>query len=84
MNDPDGVPGVPPLEGSALRLVRFARHWGMVDVFVLAVLVALVKLGHLANVEAGIALWSCGALMLVMATIEASFGSRELWSRPAA
>lgn len=73
-----------PRSGAALRLVRFARHWGMVDVFVLAALVAVVKLGHLANVATGIALWACGALMLVMATIEASFGSRELWSGPAA
>lgn len=73
-----------PAAGPVLRLLRFGRHWGMVDVFFLGVLVALVKLGHLANVSTGVALWSFAALMVVMATIDANFGSRDLWSRPAA
>jgi paraquat-inducible protein A len=54
---------------------------GTVEVFVLGSLVALVKLGHVASVEPGIALGSYGALMLVMAAIEASFEPRELWAR---
>jgi paraquat-inducible protein A len=73
-----------PAAGTALRLARFGRQWGMVDVFFLGVLVALVKLGHLANVHTGVALWSFAGLMVVMAAIEANFGSRDLWSRPAA
>lgn len=73
-----------PFAGPVLRLVRFGRHWGMVDVFFLGVLVALVKLEHLANVEAGAALWTFAALMVVTAAIEATFGSRDLWSQPAA
>ncbi len=55
----------------------------MVEVFVLGSLVSFVKLGHLANVEAGIALWSFAALMLVMAAIEANFDPRDLWERVA-
>lgn len=68
----------------ALRLLRFARHWGMVDVFMLGVLVAMVKLDYLANVETGPALWAFAALMMVMALIEATFGSHRLWSCPPA
>jgi len=66
---------------AVFRLLQFASRWGTVEVFVLGSLVALVKLGHVASVEPGIALGSYGALMLVMAAIEASFEPRELWAR---
>ena len=67
--------------GTVFRLLQFASRWGTVEVFVLGALVSLVKLGHVADVEPGVALGSYGALMLVMAAIEASFDPRELWSR---
>jgi paraquat-inducible protein A len=73
----------PPRFGAVFRLFQFAQRWGMVEVFVLGSLVSFVKLGHLANVEAGIALWSFAALMLVMAAIEANFDPRDLWERVA-
>jgi paraquat-inducible protein A len=72
-----------PQFGTVFGLLQFAQRWGMVEVFVLGALVSFVKLGHLANVEAGIALWSFAALMLVMAAIEANFDPRDLWSRVA-
>jgi len=71
----------PPGFAEVFRLVQFASRWGAVEVFVLGALVSLVKLGHLADVEPGVALASYGALMLVMASIEASFDPRELWAR---
>jgi paraquat-inducible protein A len=70
-----------PYFGAVFRLVQFATHWAMVDVFVLAVVVALVRLTAFANVEAGIGLWSFAALMLVMAAINANFDPRDAWSR---
>src|SRR5881394_161288 len=70
--------------GAAFRLFRFAAHWGMVDVLVLGALIAYVKLDHLANVEAGVGLWSLAALMLVTASIKTHFDPRELWSRASA
>jgi paraquat-inducible protein A len=72
-----------PHFGAVFRALQFAQRWGMVEVFVLGALVSFVKLGHLANVEAGIALWSFAALMLVMAAIEANFDPRDLWERVA-
>jgi paraquat-inducible protein A len=71
----------PPCFGAAFRGLQFAARWGMVEVFVLGSIVSFVKLGHLANVEAGIALWSFAALMLVMASIEANFDPRDLWTQ---
>ena len=72
-----------PQFGAVFQALQFAQRWGMVEVFVLGALVSLVKLGHLANVEPGIALWSFAALMLVMAAIEANFDPRDLWQRVA-
>jgi len=72
-----------PYFGAVFQWLQFASRWGMVEVFVLGALVSLVKLGHLANVEPGIALWSFAALMLVMAAIEANFDPRDLWERVA-
>jgi len=66
------------------RILQTVRPWGMVEVFMLGVLVSLVKLAHLAGVVAGIALWSFAALMLVMAGISAVFDPRGLWARAAA
>ena len=68
-----------PHFGAMVRLLQFANRWGMVEVFVLGALVAYVKLGHLASVQAGVALWSFAALMLVMAAIEANLDPRDLW-----
>jgi paraquat-inducible protein A len=70
---------VPPHFSIVFRMLQAVRPWGMVEVFMLGVLVSLVKLAHLAGVVPGIALWSFGALMLVMAAISAVFDPRTLW-----
>jgi paraquat-inducible protein A len=71
---------VRPLYGLGVPHVR-SQAVGMVEVFMLGVLVSLVKLAHLAGVVAGVALWSFAALMLVMAGISAVFDARGLWAR---
>jgi paraquat-inducible protein A len=53
----------------------------MTEVLILGLLVALVKLAHIASVVPGIALWSFGALMLSLAAASAAFDAHELWSR---
>ena len=70
---------LPPHFPLVFRALQAVRPWGMVEVFMLGVLVSLVKLAHLAGVVPGIALWSFGALMLVMAAISAVFDPRALW-----
>jgi paraquat-inducible protein A len=72
---------VPAHFGLVFRMLQSVRPWGMVEVFMLGVLVSLVKLAHLAGVVAGVALWSFAALMLVMAGISAVFDARGLWAR---
>jgi paraquat-inducible protein A len=63
------------------RVMHAARPWGMTEVLILGLLVALVKLAHIASVVPGIALWSFGALMLVLAGASAAFDARQFWAR---
>lgn len=70
-------PGLAPL----MRLTQMLRPWGMVEVFLLGVLVSLVKLSHLATVVPGIALWSFAALMVSIAAAAASFDADAVWER---
>jgi paraquat-inducible protein A len=69
-----------PRVGPVLRLLQAVRPWCMVEVFMLGVLVALVKLAHVASAVPGVALWSLGALMLLLAAVAASFDPRTLWA----
>jgi paraquat-inducible protein A len=63
------------------RLLRLARPWGMTEVLILGMLVALVKLAHIASVVPGTALWTFGALMLLLAAASAAFDPHEVWAR---
>ncbi|WP_084084571.1 MULTISPECIES: paraquat-inducible protein A [Cupriavidus] len=63
------------------RIVRGicqTRPWGMIEVFMIGVLVTLVKLSSMAEVLPGVALWSFGALVVVLAAL-LSFDPRDLW-----
>jgi paraquat-inducible protein A len=63
------------------RTLNAARPWGMLEVFMLGILVSLVKLGHLASIVPGIALWAFVALVPLMAAIAATFDRREFWAQ---
>lgn len=57
------------------------RAWRMIEVFVIGVLVALVKLEHLAQIIPGVALYSFGGLMLLLTAASSAFDRRALWAR---
>ncbi|MEM5460753.1 paraquat-inducible protein A [Paraburkholderia phytofirmans] len=63
------------------RVLHLARPWGMTEVLILGMLVALVKLAHIASVVPGVALWTFGALMLILAAASAAFDPHDLWQR---
>ena len=65
---------------SILRILQSVRPWSMTQVFILGVLVALVKLTHLAHVVPGIALWAFGGLILSLTAAVANFNTHELWN----
>jgi paraquat-inducible protein A len=66
---------------AVFRSLRVAQEWGMTEVLILGLLVALVKLAHIASVVTGPALWSFGVLMLLLAAAASAFDVRDLWSR---
>ncbi|HTP60643.1 MAG TPA: paraquat-inducible protein A [Burkholderiales bacterium] len=75
---------VPAHFAPVFRMLQAVRPWGMVEVFMLGVLVSLVKLAHLAGIVPGVALWSFAVLMLVMAAITSEFDPRSLWAKASA
>ena len=69
----------PPGFSALLRIMHITHPWGMVEVFMLGVLVSLVKLAHLAQVIPGVGIWAYGGVMLLIAAIAASYDQRMLW-----
>uniref|UniRef100_E1TK53 Paraquat-inducible protein A n=1 Tax=Burkholderia sp. (strain CCGE1003) TaxID=640512 RepID=E1TK53_BURSG len=69
---------VPPAFNRILRAIQFVRPWGMIEVFMLGVLVTIVKMVSLARVVPGAALFAFGALTLMLLLV-VMFDPRTLW-----
>lgn len=74
---------LPAWMGVLLRHYPTAGTWSMIEVMMLGVLVALIKIAELATVIPGLAMFALGALVFLLAAIQASFDPRELWERVA-
>jgi len=61
------------------RALQWARPWAMTEVFLLGILVAMVKLSHLAELLPGVAIWSFGGLMVLLAALTEFAQPKELW-----
>lgn len=72
---------IPRRPDLAFRALELAAPWGMTEVLIIGMLVALVKLAHIAAVVPGVALWAFGAVMLLLAAAAAAFDPRDLWER---
>ena len=69
----------PPGFVQVFRALQAAHPWALVEVFIFGILVALVKLAHLADVLPGVAMGCFGALMLLLTSISAIIEPRDLW-----
>jgi paraquat-inducible protein A len=67
--------------GAVLRWTEIAGLWSMIEVMMLGILVALVKIASLATVAPGVGLYAVGVLVFLLAAMSASFDPREVWSR---
>ena len=63
------------------RLVRSFKPWGMMEVFMLGILVSFVKLAKMASLIPGIALYAFLVLIFVLAASAASLDPHIVWSR---
>jgi paraquat-inducible protein A len=61
-----------------MRAIQFVRPWGMIEVFMLGVLITIVKMVSLARVIPEAALFAFGALTLMFAVV-VTFDPRVLW-----
>lgn len=62
-----------------LRQIERIGRWSMLDVFLLAVLVALVKLDSLSSAHPGAGLYFFAAVVVLTIVASARFDSRGLW-----
>jgi len=67
--------------GEMLRWVNHFQMWSMLEVMLLGILVALIKIAELATVEPGIGMYAVGALVLLIPAILVTFNARDLWQR---
>jgi paraquat-inducible protein A len=61
------------------RLTEAIGRWSMVDIYVVTILVALVKLGNLATIEAGAGAVFFGAVVVLTMLGAESFDPRLIW-----
>jgi paraquat-inducible protein A len=64
-----------------LRWVEHFKTWSMLEVMLLGILVALIKIAELATVDPGIGMYAVGGLVLLIPAILVTFDDRELWQR---
>ena len=61
-----------------VSVLQCIQPWGMVEVFMLGVLVALIKLMNMAEIIPGVALWAFSGLTILL-TVIISFNPRNFW-----
>lgn len=64
-----------------LSWISHLEPWVMLDVFMLGVLVAFVKLGNMAVMHVGNSLFAFVGLMLIFAAASSSFDAHSLWHK---
>jgi paraquat-inducible protein A len=63
-----------------MRTLCFVRPWGMVDVFIVGALVSIARITQLGDVIPGVAIWSLGGVMILLAAADSTFEGRPLWA----
>jgi paraquat-inducible protein A len=75
-----GRSGYPIIVNLLARMIQTLRPWVMVEIFLLGVIVAFVKMTSMATVLPGAALWALGALTFLFAAV-LSFNPRYIWRK---
>lgn len=63
------------------RVVEFVGRWSMIDVFMISILIALVKLGNLATIEPGIGVTSFAGVVVITMIASHAFDPRLIWDQ---
>jgi len=69
-----------PLDSTRLyRIIEFIGKWSMVDIYVITIMMALIKLGGLASFDAGPAAVFFGTMVVITMFAAMSFDPRLIW-----
>lgn len=74
---------VPRHMARVFRLFAFLKPWGMMEIFMLGILVSVVKLAKMATIIPGVALYAFLALIFVLAAITVALDDHLIWERVA-
>ena len=74
-------PPAPRWVGTLLRWTEVSGLWSMIEVMMLGLLVALVKIASIAAVVPGVGIFAAGALIVLLTAMSSGFDPREVWSR---
>ncbi|NQD93718.1 paraquat-inducible protein A [Pseudomonas sp. CrR25] len=61
------------------RIYHHLRDWGMLEVYLMGILVAIVKLADLADISLGLGLFCFGALLLLQVWLEVTMSPHQIW-----
>ncbi|MBT7768543.1 MAG: paraquat-inducible membrane protein A, partial [Rhodospirillales bacterium] len=61
------------------RVIEAVGRWSMIDIFMISILVALVKLGTIATIEPGAGATSFAAVVILTMFSSMSFDPRLMW-----
>lgn len=74
-------PPAPAWTGRLMKMLTINQPWAMVEVMMLGVLVALIKIADLATVIPGVGMFAVGTLIFLITAMTISFDPREAWMR---
>lgn len=63
------------------RFIEWIGRWSMLDIFVIAIMVALVNFGNLSTIEAGWGALAFGSVVIITMFAAISFDCRLIWDR---
>ncbi len=72
---------VPLWAGELLRWASHLQVWSMLEVVMLGILVALIKIAELATVDPGIGMYAFGAVVMLIPAVMVNFDAGEIWRR---
>ena len=64
-----------------MRAIALFRPWSMMEVFLIGIFVALVKLADMADIVPGLALWAFALLIPVLAAASSFLDPQIVWRR---
>lgn len=71
----------PKQNASLLKFIETIGRWSMLDVFLVAILVAIVKLGSFASVQPELGLVAFASVVILTMIASANFDTRLLWQQ---